>query len=160
MTRKRKHCEHGIQKYQCRACGGGLFCSHGIRKTYCKACGGSGLCAHSKRFVNCKRCGVYGKLRKGGFTLEQSLAIGAVEICQYPNCLVRAEQSGRSLNSDHFHDGHQINPENYRGELCDAHNMYLGIMDAHPEWANAESREYMARRPYSQLLDSKANKNA
>lgn len=153
MTMKRKLCEHDMQRYQCRKCGGGLFCSHGVRKAYCGLCGGSGLCVHGKRPVNCKRCGAYGKLRRGGFTKKQIIEIGATQVCQYPHCLVGHDD--RSLNSDHFHDGNRINRENYRGELCDAHNMYLGVLDRHPEWANADALEYMSRRPYAQVVDSK-----
>jgi hypothetical protein len=73
--------------------------------------------------------------------------MGAVLVCQFPRCLI--QKSRKQLNSDHFHDGNKINPENYRGEICRGHNVLLTDLDAHPEWANAEAQEYMSRRPYS-----------
>jgi hypothetical protein len=72
-------------------------------------------------------------------------------VCQYPNCLVRRKLS-KSLHSDHFHDGHKINTENYRGEICLGHNILLADLDAYPERANAEAQEYMRRRPYSRKV--------
>ena len=53
---KRKKCEHGKEKYDCKKCGGGGICDHGKRKRYCKDCGGSGICAHGKRKNRCIEC--------------------------------------------------------------------------------------------------------
>jgi hypothetical protein len=72
--------------------------------------------------------------------------MGAIKTCQFPNCLVQSNE--RLLSSDHFHDGHKINQNNYRGEICAGHNRLLADLDAHPEWANQEAQEYMKRRPY------------
>jgi hypothetical protein len=72
--------------------------------------------------------------------------MGKIKVCQFPNCLVQS--NGKSLNSDHYHDGNKINPNNYRGEICYWHNGLLAVFDAHPEQANQEAVEYIKRRPY------------
>lgn len=120
----------------------------------CRACGGSGICEHNRQRFTCKRCGTHTYLLRGGFSPEQIKEIGSVAVCQFPGCLVRAElqTNRRRLNSDHQHDGHAINTENYRGEVCFGHNTLLSDLDRHPEWANAEAQEYMRRRPYSKHI--------
>ena len=56
MTRNRKVCQHGKDKYYCKDCKGKGMCSHGKRKTYCIQCKGKSICEHSKRRVRCKKC--------------------------------------------------------------------------------------------------------
>jgi DnaJ-class molecular chaperone len=53
---KRSTCEHAIQKYVCKECGGRGICKHGREKYYCKECGGKGICKHSRRKSKCKEC--------------------------------------------------------------------------------------------------------
>jgi hypothetical protein len=169
MSVKRKKCLHGKQTQMCKDCGGSGLCEHDRERAYCKECGGSQICAHGKerrhcspcggnqtcehgkQRYGCKKCGVHRYLRMGGFSVEEIKAIGAVTICEFPGCLVQAvlQANGRQLNSDHAHDGNPINTENYRGEVCFGHNLLLGDLDSHPEWANTEAKEYMRRRPYS-----------
>jgi ribosomal protein S27AE len=125
-------------------------CQHDRQAQTCPFCGGNAICEHHKQRQNCKKCGLYRPLLKGGFSSEEVKTIGAITTCQFPGCLVQAvlQANGRQLSSDHLHDGHKLNTENYRGEVCFGHNMLLSELDAHPEWANAEAREYLRRRPY------------
>jgi hypothetical protein len=132
------------------------ICLHGRRHSLCKECKGSAICEHSKQRSYCKQCGTSAALRNGGFSPTEIREMGAVQCCQFPGCSIQAElqANGRRLNSDHLHDGQPINPENYRGEVCFGHNVMLSDWDKHPEWASAEAREYMRRRPYSRLKQS------
>jgi hypothetical protein len=60
LERKKKNnnkCEHGINKYYCKQCGGKGLCIHDKRKSRCKVCGGSELCEHGRQKVMCKDCG-------------------------------------------------------------------------------------------------------
>ncbi len=54
---KRAKCEHGIEKYSCKECGGKAICAHGRQKRQCKVCDGSGICPHRRRKQRCKECG-------------------------------------------------------------------------------------------------------
>ena len=54
--RRHYHCEHGRQRYDCKACGGAGVCIHGKRKSTCKKCGGAGLCQHSQEKRTCNKC--------------------------------------------------------------------------------------------------------
>jgi hypothetical protein len=111
----------------------------------CEDCGGPDICEHRKFKYRCKECGTDRKLLKGGFTSEQIKSMGAIRVCQFPNCLI--QENGKSLKSDHFHDGDKINPNNYRGEVCHFHHKILALLDRFPKWANTEAQEYMKRRP-------------
>jgi len=146
-----KKCSHGCRRAECKVCGGSQICEHARRRCSCKICGGSRFCEHGVQRAFCKECGTHTYLLRGGFSPEEIKKLGAVDVCQFPGCLVHAvtQANGRRLNSDHAHDGRRINTENYRGEVCFGHNVLLSDLDAHPEWANAEAREYMQRRPYS-----------
>jgi hypothetical protein len=83
---------------------------------------------------------------KGGFTINQIKEMGAIKTCQFPNCITTSKD--KSLHSDHFHDGHKINTDNYRGEICAGHNILLGWLDNHHEDASSKAQEYMDRRPF------------
>ena len=126
-------------------------CLHNKQRQMCRECGGNGICGHDRQRSTCKQCGTHLHMLRGGFSPEEIKEIGAVAGCQFPGCLVQAilQTNGRRLNSDHRHDGHKINTENYRGELCFGHNTMLSDFDRHPEWANADALEYMRRRPYA-----------
>ena len=138
-------CEHGRQKSHCKECGGSAVCEHGRQKSRCKECGGSGICEHGRRKSYCKECGrINNNFQRNAFTKNQIKEIGAIKVCQFPDCLVQSN----SLHSDHYHDGDKINPNNYRGEICYWHNGLLSVFDAHPEQANPEAAEYMKRRPF------------
>jgi hypothetical protein len=50
-------CEHNIQKYGCKKCGGSRLCEHGVKKGECKKCGGSAICEHNIIKYGCKKCG-------------------------------------------------------------------------------------------------------
>jgi len=145
-------CEHNRLKYQCKECCGAGICEHGKRKSHCKKCKGSQICEHGRQKFICKECGNvrFDRFLKGSFTVEEIKAMGAMRVCQFPNCLV---QSNR-LNSDHYHDGQKINPNNYRGEICAGHNRLLVDLDSQPDWASKEVKEYMLRRPYKRNLQS------
>jgi hypothetical protein len=91
----------------------------------------------------------------GSIKKEQIKEMGAIKVCQFPNCLVQS--NGKSLNSDHYHDGNKINPNNYRGELCHEHNMLLGWLEKFPEAAITNAIEYMKRRPYKSLQVTEIN---
>jgi hypothetical protein len=140
-------CEHGRRRNLCKECHGSQICEHGIVRSGCKSCGGSRVCEHKRQRGDCKECGAHRLFLKAGFTVDEIKEMGAVTHCQFPHCRVRA--NGRGLHSDHTHDGNKINPENYRGEICRGHNLLLADLDDHPEWANAEAKRYMRRRPYS-----------
>jgi hypothetical protein len=112
----------------------------------------SGRCEHGLKAGCCKRCGTLRALLRGGFTLDEVRCMGAVTACQFPKCLVPpAGNKQNQLYSDHFHDGHKINTENYRGEICHGHNMLLYHFDKNPDWAKnyPGALEYMNRRPYA-----------
>lgn len=56
--RNRKYlCEHGLQKYYCKLCGGAGICEHKKRRSDCKECGGSQICEHNIQKSKCKLCG-------------------------------------------------------------------------------------------------------
>lgn len=77
--------------------------------------------------------------------------MGAVAHCQYPNCLIKPKNV-KGLNSDHAH-GHCNHrsgcPDCYRGEICHGHNVMMVDIDAYPEWASEDAKEYLSRRPFS-----------
>lgn len=139
-------CEHQINRSGCKKCGGSSICKHNRQKSRCKECVGSEICEHNKTRSVCKKCGTYRKFLKGEFTSEQIKEMGEIKICQFPNCLI--SNLYVPFRSDHFHDGHSINVNNYRGEICRGHNLLLADLDKHPEEANLEALEYMNRRPY------------
>ena len=53
---KRKRCEHGRLKYQCRDCCKTAFCEHSRRRRMCKECIGSSICEHLRLRNICKEC--------------------------------------------------------------------------------------------------------
>ena len=55
-NKKKKHCDHGKQKAQCKECGGSSYCEHGKRKSICKECGGTSYCEHGNLKARCKEC--------------------------------------------------------------------------------------------------------
>jgi len=143
-------CEHGRRQPLCRDCKGSqshYVCDHDKIRYGCRQCGGSQICDHGRQISNCKECGTHYGLLRGGFLPDEIKVLGAITICQFPNC--RIQRDRKQLNSDHFHDGKKINTENYRGEVCFACNTRLGILDAHPEWASSAELEYMNRRPFA-----------
>ena len=149
-------CVHGKQRNYCRDCGGASICEHGRQRPSCRDCGGTRFCNHFRTRRTCKLCGTHYKLLQGGFTPEEIREIGSQFHCQFPECYIRyippttvLEGRARTLNSDHLHDGHRINPENYRGEVCLGCNIRLKSLDEHPEWATPSELAYMQRRPYS-----------
>jgi len=58
-------CEHGRQRYGCKECGGKGVCEHGRRRTVCKECGGKGVCEHGRQRYLCKECGGKGVCEHG-----------------------------------------------------------------------------------------------
>jgi hypothetical protein len=107
------------------------------------------MCEHRRIKSKCKECGFSTRhFLKGSFTINQLKEIGSIKICQFPNCLIQSN----SLNSDHYHDGQKINPNNYRGEICYDHNILLASLDKFPEEASINAIEYMKRRPYKQPI--------
>jgi hypothetical protein len=145
-------CEHGRQKHKCKDCDGQGICEHGRQKHKCKDCGGSAICEHGRQKHTCKECGTHNTFIRNGFTPEQIKEMGVIKTCQFPNCLVQS--NGKSLNSDHYHDGNKINPNNYRGEICYGHNMLLASLDRFPEEASAKAQEYMNRRPFQIIKEN------
>ena len=133
------------KRKQCKECSGSGICEHGRRRNYCKECGGSQICEHGRCRYQCKECGTFLSFLKNGFTTDEIKEMGAVHSCQFPECLMESN----SLCSDHRHDGSEINPENYRGEICRGHNLLLKDLDEHPEWMTVHALEYVLRRPYS-----------
>ena len=143
MIDRHKRCGHGRRQDNCAQCGGSQVCPHKRRRRDCADCTSECVCEHGRKYRRCKKCGTYDLLRAGGFTLDEIKTIGAVNHCQFPGCLVQG-----TLNSDHAHDGMNINRDNYRGELCQGHNRLLADLDQHPEWADKSATEYMSRRPF------------
>jgi hypothetical protein len=167
----RKKCSHGRQKSKCKDCGGSEICAHKRIRAYCKECVGSQVCEHNKyrdrciecngtqvcqhrlHKTDCKKCGTHWRLHKSGFSTEEIKRIGLIMQCEFPRCGIKPD--GQSLCSDHAHDavgnhkkGWGITHENYRGEVCQGCNRRLKDLDAHPEWANDEEKEYLSRRPF------------
>lgn len=149
-----KVCKHGRKESHCKLCGGTQVCKHKRYRSQCKDCGGSQFCEqHGMARQHCKKCGTNRRFLKNGFTVDEVRKIGAVSQCQFPGCLV--QDIDRSLHSDHDHSCKKKHvgfsamcPECYRGEICWGHNVMLYDLDRHPEWANANAKEYMKRRPF------------
>lgn len=53
---KKRYCECGINRSQCKKCGGAVFCEHGKQRNRCKECGGASICEHLIRRSDCKIC--------------------------------------------------------------------------------------------------------
>ena len=58
-------CEHGIQRSNCKQCGGKGLCEHGRIRRQCKECGGKGVCEHGRLRYQCKECGGKGICEHG-----------------------------------------------------------------------------------------------
>jgi hypothetical protein len=92
-----------------------------------------------------------------GFSFEQADIMMSVAQCQYPGCLIGLTKL--KMYSDHLHghcDKRSGCPECYRGEICHGHNIRMGDIDAHPEWANEDDLEYMRRRPFARKSEDES----
>ena len=81
---KRKSCEHGRQRSQCKECGGGSICEHGRQRSRCKECGGSGICEHGRVRRQCKECG-------GSGICEHGIQEAKCKVCQGSGITVDGE---------------------------------------------------------------------
>ena len=62
---KRKYCDHGRRRSECKECGGSGICEHGRKRGKCKLCA---QCKYETKRMDCADFVVENKKAKGGET--------------------------------------------------------------------------------------------